>query len=132
MVLRDVREKYTVRLREEVPREDGPGTRTKIRLDARERTVQQAFLRGEQVVTVALEGGVGEGQKTSDAEVATEREEMRAARGGTRDEGGDARGARGNDGDEGRRVEARSGAARAAAAEAAARTSPRMISRSLP
>ena len=95
MVLRDVREKYTVRLREEVPREDGPGTRTKIRLDARERTVQQAFLRGEQVVTVALEGGVGEGQKTSDAEVATEREEMRAARGGTTETREEMRAARG-------------------------------------
>jgi small nuclear ribonucleoprotein (snRNP)-like protein len=88
MVLRDVRETYTVRLREEVPREDGPGTRTKVRLDARERSVQQAFLRGEQVVTVALERG-GEGE-ASGAGVARERGETNAAPGETRGTRGDA------------------------------------------
>ena len=88
MVLRDVRETYTVRLREEVPREDGPGTRTKVRLDARERSVQQVFLRGEQVVTVALERG-GE-EEASGAGVVREREETNAAPGGTTGTRGDA------------------------------------------
>ena len=89
MVLRDVRETYTVRLREEVPLEDGPGTRTKVRLDARQRSVQQVFLRGEQVVTVALERG-GE-EEASGAGVVRERGETKnATPGGTTGTRGDA------------------------------------------
>jgi small nuclear ribonucleoprotein (snRNP)-like protein len=57
MLLQDVREIYTVRLKHRVEYVDKNGkTRYKIkhRLEGRERTMDQVFLRGEQIVTVAL------------------------------------------------------------------------------
>ena len=56
MVLQDVQETYSVRLRHTVEDPKRPGrTRVKYALEQRSRHMNQVFLRGEQVVTVAVE-----------------------------------------------------------------------------
>ena len=56
MVLQDVHEAYTVRLRHSVDDPKRPGrTRVKYKLESRRRHLNQVFLRGEQVVTIAVE-----------------------------------------------------------------------------
>ena len=56
MVLQDVQETYSVRLRHTVEDPKRPGrTRVKYALSSRSRHMNQVFLRGEQVVTVAVE-----------------------------------------------------------------------------
>jgi small nuclear ribonucleoprotein (snRNP)-like protein len=56
LVLQDVQETYSVRLRHTVEDPKRPGrTRVKYALEQRSRHMNQVFLRGEQVVTVAVE-----------------------------------------------------------------------------
>ncbi len=75
MVLQDVHEAYTVRLRRSADDPRRPGrTRVTYKLESRRRHLNQVFLRGEQVVTIAVEED--EDEEDDDEEEEEEEEEV--------------------------------------------------------
>ena len=76
MVLQDVHEAYTVRLRHSVVDPKRPGrTRVKYKLESRRRHMNQVFLRGEQVVTIAVEEDEDDEDDEDDDEVDSDDED---------------------------------------------------------